>query len=237
MTLHAGNLGSDSHNSVNGKPDSTQDTSTPCKNATNTQVAVAVPHPRRLLQTHPKDSTHPRSIIVTQSACAGARVIAASAGSASARNIRPSDIDVLTWVPLVKIPSGEAAITSQAKPSSIQVTEDSQDISWEGIIRPVRCWPCKIIICLFCDFPACPGVLRLRPTFPHFGQLGLSSALLVSCDFVIVLQSPGFHTLDLNLLILFITPDSVYKPCNYSLYASSVSFCRFSSVLTCFLYL
>ena len=106
-----------------------------------------------------------------------------------------------------------------------------------ALIRPVCHWLCKTIICLFCDFPACPSILRLQPTFLHFGQLGLSSALLVSCDFVIALQSPGFHTLDLNLLIPFITPDSVYKPCNYSLYTSSVSFCHFSSVSTCFLYL
>ncbi len=162
-------------------------------------------------------------------------MIAVSAGSASARHIRPSDIDVLTWVPLVKIPSGEVAIASQAEPSSIQVTEDSQDISWEGIIHPVCRWLCKTIICLFCDFPACPGILRLRPTFPHFGRLGLPSALLVSCDFVITLQSPGFHTLDLNLLILFITPDSVYKPCNYSLYTSSVSSVFSSSFSTSFL--
>ena|SRR6266702_6686079 len=84
-------------------------------------------------------------------------------------------------------------------------------------------WLCKTIILLILRLSCTPWHSWLQPTFPHFSQLRLSSAILVSCDFVIVLQSPGFHTLDLNLLILFITPDSVYKPCNYSLYTSSVS--------------
>src|SRR6266702_6573969 len=96
-------------------------------------------------------------------------------------------------------------------------------------------WLCKTIILLILRLSCTPWHSWLQPTFPHFSQLRLSSAILVSCDFVIILQSPGFHTLDINLLILLITPDSVYKPCNYSFYTSSVSSVFSSSFSTSFL--
>ena len=137
--------------------------------------------PMQAFATHPEDSTHPRSTIATQSAGAGARVIAVSAGSASARHIRPSDIDVLTWVPLVKIPSGEVAIASQAEPSSIQVTEDSQDISWEGIIHPVCCWLCKTLILLILRLSRMPWHSQASADFPTLWPtrafLGITSIL------------------------------------------------------------